>query len=111
MSLLASKTREQVKALRARAEKFAVANDRTGYDAFWADDELVELYLEPGRIENFRQVARRCPNVSGCCIDLGCGVGTMLEMLATQDVNQRCSFYGIDYSEAAFSEWRRRVPF
>lgn len=108
MSLLAEKTRDEIKVLRAKAERFAAANDQAGYDAFWNDDELVELYLEPGRIENFRQVAVRCPSDVGPCVDLGCGVGTMLEMIATEQPQR--PLFGIDYAEGAIGQCRRRVP-
>lgn len=109
MSLLANKTRDEMKALRARAEQFAVSNHRDGYDSFWSDDEIVELYLEPGRIENFRQVAKRCAHVGGVCIDLGCGEGTMLRMLA-DDISQARTLYGLDYTTSAIVQSRKRVP-
>jgi SAM-dependent methyltransferase len=110
MSVLTSRTTEQIKQLRARAEECTVRNDRQGYDRFWADDELVDLYLEPARLANFRLVAEMCADWGGDVIDLGCGSGTMLAELLRADRTGHKSLAGIDYASSAVQRCARLLP-
>jgi trans-aconitate methyltransferase len=101
MSILQTKSKEQIKQLRARAEQCTIRNDREGYDNFWADDELVDLYLEPARVANFRLVAQMCADWSGDVIDMGCGCGTMLQELLAADRTGRKKLTGVDYAASS----------
>lgn len=110
MSILSSKSRDEIKQLRARAEQYTVRNDREGYNSFWADDELVDLYLEPARVANFRLVADLCADISGNVIDLGCGSGTMLQELLSADRTGAKTITGIDYADSAIARCKRVLP-
>jgi SAM-dependent methyltransferase len=105
--MLMTKTKQQMKELRARAEECTTRNDKHGYDRFWADDELVELYLEPARVANFRLVADMCADWAGEVIDLGCGSGTMLQELLRLDRTGKKSITGIDYAASAVARCAR----
>lgn len=110
MSILATKTKDEIRKLRERAEQFTVRNDRTGYDSFWADDDLVNLYLEPARVANFRHVAHLCADWSGQVLDLGCGSGTMLQELLAVDRTGAKVLTGIDYAESSIARCKRILP-
>jgi len=103
--------RQRLRELRARAERHALRNDADGYDAFWSDDAIVGLYLEPARVENFRLVAELCADWPGEVIDLGCGSGTMLaEVLAADRTGGRKRVTGVDYAPSAVERCRRLLP-
>jgi SAM-dependent methyltransferase len=110
MSTITSKSKEQIKQLRARAERHTLRNDRDGYDLFWADNELVDLYLEPARVANFRHVAQMCADWPGNVIDLGCGCGTMLQELLAADRTGAKTIAGIDYAPSAVQRCAQVLP-
>jgi SAM-dependent methyltransferase len=110
MSTLPSMSREQMKQLRAKAEEFTLRNDREGYDSFWADDQLVDLYLEPARLANFRLVAGMCADWARSVIDLGCGSGTMLQELLAADRTGNKIITGIDYASSSVERCRKLLP-
>ena len=107
---LATKTKDQIKQLRERAEKCTLRNDREGYDLFWGDDELVELYLEPARIASYRMVAELCAHWGGSVIDMGCGSGTMLQELLRADKTGAKAVTGVDYAPASIARCKRLIP-
>ena len=110
MSTIASKSKQEIKQLRVRAESHTLRNDRDGYDLFWADDELVDLYLEPGRVANFQHVAQLCADWPGNVIDLGCGSGTMLQELLAADRSGAKMITGIDYAPSAIQRCKQILP-
>ncbi len=109
-STIAEMSKEQLKQLRARAEQCTVRNDRAGYDSFWSDQQLVDLYLEPARMANFRLVAEMCADWPGSVVDLGCGSGTMLQELLSADRTGQKTITGIDYAESAIARCERLLP-
>lgn len=110
MTTIAQKSRDEIRKLRERAEEFTVRNDRQGYDSFWADDELVDLYLEPARVANFRHVAELCADWGGRVVDLGCGSGTMLQELLAVDRSGSKQITGIDYAASSIDRCRKILP-
>lgn len=110
MTLLATKTKDDIRKLRAKAEEYTLRNDRQGYDSFWADDDLVNLYLEPARVANFRHVALLCADWAGQVVDLGCGSGTMLEELLAVDRTGAKTLTGVDYAPSSIERCRRILP-
>lgn len=85
-------------------------NSKEGLNAFYADAETAESYLEIefyGRVVNFlhdRQISYDEKHVA----DIGCGTGHLLKFI--EDKFRPASLNGFEYSEAALAIARARLP-
>jgi len=82
---------------------------------FWDDPEQVHYYSEvhhrvPLTGQHFRELARAVdPKPGETIIDLGCGVGTFLKFLLTENKTQQLKIVGIDYSDRALKKAKERL--
>lgn len=84
-------------------------NDAAAYDKLWANDGIARLYANPSRRILWRQLARIVADVKGSVLDIGCGDGRLLEMIANQRWRKIEDIYGIDYSSEAIKQAQRRI--
>ena len=85
-------------------------NDAPAYDALWANEGSTRLYACPLRQALWRHLATIVADTKGPVLDIGCGGGHLLALLAKQTRCQPEDLYGVDYSGEAIKQSRRRVP-
>ncbi|MCL4460027.1 MAG: class I SAM-dependent methyltransferase [Chloroflexi bacterium] len=85
-------------------------NDAAAYDALWANEALIRLYANPARRCLWWHLARIVAHIEGPVLDVGCGGGHLLEMLAQQAGRKPETLYGLDYSKEAVKQAKKRIP-
>lgn len=86
-----------------------IDNTRLSYDEFWRSDETVAAYQEEARRIFFEEVLSVCQKyVYGKVVDIGCGSGFFLQLLAKHAAH--CGIYGIDFSSSSIVRCRREIP-
>jgi ubiquinone/menaquinone biosynthesis C-methylase UbiE len=74
-----------------------VDNSREAYDQFWQNKQIVNKYLDEGRIKFYSDVFEKCKkHLKGTVVDIGCGSGDFLKII--MDNNIQCTVYGTDFS-------------
>lgn len=86
-----------------------IDNSRLSYDEFWRSDETVAAYQEEARRVFFEEVLSVCQKyVDGKVVDIGCGSGFFLQLLAKHATHR--GIYGIDFSSSSIVRCRREIP-
>ncbi len=87
-------------------------NSSDAYDRLWSDEELLNCYLEPGRVESYLHVVRYA--LSKDCgkkvVDIGFGSGDFLKLLCENAPEKCFEVYGLDYAESAVKRAARIIP-
>lgn len=81
------------------------------FEKFWADSRAQALYLDPSRLALYREVLDVLPQRPCRVLDLGCGNGQFLRLVADRWQDEPTSLLvGIDYAESAIQSATRLVP-
>lgn len=87
-------------------------NSNEAYDKLWSDEELLNCYLEPARVESYLHVVKYA--LSKDCgkkvVDIGFGSGDFLKLLCESAPEKRFEVYGLDYAESAVKRASKMVP-
>jgi len=93
-----------------RIERRLRENSARAYDGLWSNGEATRQYADSERWHLWREVAARIEPCHGRVLDLGCGGGHLLAMIACQPDRRPADLHGIDYSAEAVAQTARRVP-
>lgn len=83
---------------------------REEFEEFWADPLVIVEYLEPTRLNFMREVLTFIPSQPCRLLDLGCGGGHFLAMIADKWGNGKGDLYGVDYSQSAVDLAKSLLP-
>jgi ubiquinone/menaquinone biosynthesis C-methylase UbiE len=85
-----------------------IDNSRSSYDEFWRSDDVVAAYHDGARRAFYEEVLAICEKyVRGNVIDIGCGSGGFLHLLALRGRHQL--LYGTDFSMSSIARCRRLI--
>jgi 2-polyprenyl-3-methyl-5-hydroxy-6-metoxy-1,4-benzoquinol methylase len=83
-----------------------IDNSRLSYDEFWRNDDVVTAYHDKARGAFYKEVLAICQKyIHGRVIDIGCGSGGFLQLLAQREGHER--LYGIDFSASSLTRCHR----
>jgi SAM-dependent methyltransferase len=88
-------------------------NTADAYDRFWQDEELVNAYLEPARVDSYLFIVKYLSdkqNLGDRIVDLGFGSGDFLRYFSESMPSRFFEIYGLDYSKSAVRRARKLVP-
>ena len=87
-------------------------NSSDAYDRLWSDEELLQCYLEPSRVESYLHVVKYALS-KGCgnrIVDIGFGSGDFLKLLCENAPEKQFAVYGLDYAESAVKRANETIP-
>jgi ubiquinone/menaquinone biosynthesis C-methylase UbiE len=85
------------------------ANNADVYNELWTNEGISRLYANPSRRLIWRQLAKIAAEIDGPVLDIGCGDGRLLALLAKQNGRKIGDLYGVDYSGEAIKHAQRRI--
>mgnify|MGYP006271773387 CR=1 FL=1 len=92
------------------APEVAAANTRESYELMYERPDLLEAYLEPGRLAFFEIVAGIAVELApASAIDVGCGSGDLLAALDRR-LGPGCALAGFDHASSGVARARTLVP-
>ena len=109
-SLYVQAIKETAQPLYATVHRGLQNNNAAAYDALWANEGVARLYAGPSRRLLWQQLARIAAHTEGLVLDMGCGGGHLLALLAQQPGRKPEALYGIDYSGEAIKRAQKHVP-
>lgn len=88
------------------------SNKKDDYDYFWSNEDLIDAYMEPARVEAYNFIIEHivAKGVTGKIVDIGFGSGDFLRILLEKSKPNQFITYGLDYSEAAVSRAKKIIP-
>ncbi len=89
------------------------SNCAAAYDLFWKDEDLINAYLEPARVESYMFIVNYLieKKIYGDrIVDLGFGSGDFLRFLVENMPGQTFDIHGLDYSKSAVIRAKKLIP-
>ncbi|MDY6836614.1 MAG: class I SAM-dependent methyltransferase [Thermodesulfobacteriota bacterium] len=102
-----------------RADMITRLNSKEAYDLLYAQDDMLDQYLSPGRLSFYEEVANHCSEVlvttypvsTVRVVDLGCGTGHLLFYLwKCLGRSPHVEFWGVDHAPAAIERGKELMP-
>lgn len=85
---------------------------KNDYEEFWSNKNALEFYYQPERIDFYKEIMDICtPFIKGEVIDVGCGDGYFLNLLAKKlkKYDKGKCLTGLDYAESGLISLKNRL--